>query len=184
MDCKLKIFCARRPKGTLGHLIRRSYRPDRDCLNALGLRFRLGDEVAHFVADFAFRGDGCWRPPLFVGQERSAPLHQVFCDIQMVSSNSDVQGRQARLQRRQNRSARDGASLSSLTVSQIIVVGAAKQAFATKLLATSNVRALMMLLSKVAVHLRSRTLPVRGLASRYLLVVFFSLVASLQCYPG
>ena len=66
VDCTLKILCARRPKGTLGQVIRRLYRPDRDRLNALGLRFRLGDEVAHFVADFAFCGDGR-RSPLRVG---------------------------------------------------------------------------------------------------------------------
>jgi hypothetical protein len=71
---KLKIFSARRPKGTLSYFIRRLYRPDGDRLNALGLRFRLDYEVAHFIADFAFRGYGRRHSSLTVRNEHRAVL--------------------------------------------------------------------------------------------------------------
>jgi hypothetical protein len=88
---KLKNFGAARPAAMISPLIGRSYRSYRDRLNALGFRFRLGDEVAHLVAHFTFRCDGGRHATLFVWLKRSAMFDKDLNYIQMVSSNSHVQ---------------------------------------------------------------------------------------------
>ena len=127
-----KIFCARRPKGTLSHLIRRLYRSDRDCLNALGLRFRLGDEVAHFVADFAFRGDGGRHPALFVRAGKKRPARQGYFAISSDLFQQRCAGPSARSHRQQNQLARDGPHLRvpASPASDSLVIAQCQQDFA------------------------------------------------------
>ena len=181
---KLKIFCARRPKGTLSHLIRRLYRPDRDCLNALGLRFRLGDEVAHFVADFAFCGNGRRHPSLFVGQERRALARRgILRYLRWSRSDRDVQGRQPGLHRQQNRSARDGAPPTSRNCFHDHCCRRMPSNELAKLF-VCECGALMLTLSKVAMHARVPSASMHGLAFEYLLGSLLLIGLTSQCYAG